>query len=303
MKRENAIWGLVLIVTGAVFLLQNFGLVHLDWDQIWRFWPLVLILLGFNFLFSRYRGGFLISLVLTILFLAFLLYEGLVITRHQTVKPFNRNSAWSGQKQQESIYTEDYETNVKYANLTINGGVSNCLIESEPDKLFKAISATGYYKYFLRSLYSDSSVSLSLQLKDKADHPLSVKGNKLDVRLNTHPLWTINTNAPSSTFIFDMSTLRIGSLSFSEKVSFAKIKLGTSRETTTVKLDDGFEKLAFTVPRATQIKVLSEEDLPSLKGFSKQADGSFITSGYKESDAGIQIVLKGKGSDLSIDYY
>ena len=46
----------VLIGLGVLFLMNTFGWMHFDW--IWRFWPLVLILIGVRVLMKRQRTGY-----------------------------------------------------------------------------------------------------------------------------------------------------------------------------------------------------------------------------------------------------
>ncbi len=49
-RKDPLIWGIILIVIGFVFILENF---HIDaWDYAWKFWPVVLILWGANKLFA-----------------------------------------------------------------------------------------------------------------------------------------------------------------------------------------------------------------------------------------------------------
>ncbi len=42
--RENLIWGLILIVIGALFLMENIG--YDAWRALFKLWPLILILWG-----------------------------------------------------------------------------------------------------------------------------------------------------------------------------------------------------------------------------------------------------------------
>jgi hypothetical protein len=50
----NAFWAVVLVSIGIIFLLNNFGLVPWEvWANIWRFWPVVLILWGVQLVFGR----------------------------------------------------------------------------------------------------------------------------------------------------------------------------------------------------------------------------------------------------------
>lgn len=43
-RKEPLIWGLVLIIIGLVFILENMGCNA--WDLVWRFWPVILIVWG-----------------------------------------------------------------------------------------------------------------------------------------------------------------------------------------------------------------------------------------------------------------
>ena len=45
--------GWILIIVGAVFLLSNYDI--LGWDEVWKFWPVVLIVIGFSLLFRRHE--------------------------------------------------------------------------------------------------------------------------------------------------------------------------------------------------------------------------------------------------------
>lgn len=44
--RKQLMWGLLLIGLGGAFLLDQFGLV--DIDQLWHYWPLILVVIGIN---------------------------------------------------------------------------------------------------------------------------------------------------------------------------------------------------------------------------------------------------------------
>jgi hypothetical protein len=48
-KGDSLIWGIILIIVGAIFLLQQFNVDI--FDQVWRFWPLILIIWGANKLY------------------------------------------------------------------------------------------------------------------------------------------------------------------------------------------------------------------------------------------------------------
>ncbi|HPW17678.1 MAG TPA: DUF5668 domain-containing protein [Candidatus Aminicenantes bacterium] len=45
-RGHSLVWGVILIVVGALFLLDQ---LNVDvWDAVWRFWPVILIVWGAN---------------------------------------------------------------------------------------------------------------------------------------------------------------------------------------------------------------------------------------------------------------
>jgi phage shock protein C len=45
---SRSLWGLLFIIFGLIFLLQNFGLFfHIN---LWQFWPIIIIIIGFSIL-------------------------------------------------------------------------------------------------------------------------------------------------------------------------------------------------------------------------------------------------------------
>ena len=43
------LWGLILVALGVIFLLQNLGVLGWGvWGTLWRFWPVILLLIGLN---------------------------------------------------------------------------------------------------------------------------------------------------------------------------------------------------------------------------------------------------------------
>lgn len=53
MKNKNFTAGIILSVLGILLLLKNFDLMNLDWDTIFKFWPLLLIYAGLASIYSN----------------------------------------------------------------------------------------------------------------------------------------------------------------------------------------------------------------------------------------------------------
>ena len=57
MKSSRAFWGTLFLIIGVLGLLHNFFAVYIDWGILWKFWPLILVLLGLTAFMkdSKYR--------------------------------------------------------------------------------------------------------------------------------------------------------------------------------------------------------------------------------------------------------
>ena len=74
------IWGIVLLFLGIVFLLQALNVLPWGlWGTLWRFWPVLIIIIGLNILLSRYNLWMVSVLVFALLWVclgvAFWQYE------------------------------------------------------------------------------------------------------------------------------------------------------------------------------------------------------------------------------------
>ena len=63
-----SIWGIFLLFLGVVFLLQTFSVLRWGlWGTLWRFWPVLIIVIGLGILLRRYNAWLVSLLVLAIL--------------------------------------------------------------------------------------------------------------------------------------------------------------------------------------------------------------------------------------------
>ncbi|MCL0074083.1 cell wall-active antibiotics response protein [Dehalococcoidia bacterium] len=67
-KHRISIWGIILVFVGVVLLLQNFDLLPWGlWAMLWRFWPVILIIIGIDIIIGRHKPWLSTFLVLVVL--------------------------------------------------------------------------------------------------------------------------------------------------------------------------------------------------------------------------------------------
>ncbi len=72
-KARSYILPLALIIVGLALLLDQLGIWYLNWANVVRFWPLILVFIGLEILSRKTRWGGIISLVLAVAFVAVIL--------------------------------------------------------------------------------------------------------------------------------------------------------------------------------------------------------------------------------------
>ncbi|MCL0082632.1 cell wall-active antibiotics response protein [Dehalococcoidia bacterium] len=66
-KHRISIWGIILVLLGVVLLLQNFNILPWGlWAMLWRFWPVILIIIGLNII-GRHKPWLSTVLVVVVL--------------------------------------------------------------------------------------------------------------------------------------------------------------------------------------------------------------------------------------------
>jgi hypothetical protein len=54
MRKNLKIGPVILIGLGIIFLLNNFGILPWDiWTNLWKFWPVIIILIGIEFIVGQ----------------------------------------------------------------------------------------------------------------------------------------------------------------------------------------------------------------------------------------------------------
>jgi len=308
MRTEKIIWGIILVFAGAILLLQNFGVIDFYWQVIFRFWPIILILIGANLLLSRENSQFgaIVSILLTLLALGFIAYQGIVSTHNDAAGwLFNKDDNIFDEKVTTNVFTEEYNQTITKAVLNISGGATLYVLEDTTNNLFDADVKKNFGKYSLLKTFGDSTQTLNFKMKGNSKWDLNNKGNRAILKLNRNPVWDINLEMGAGATDFDLSAFKINSLSIKGGAASFEIKLGELTQNTNVSVETGVSEIEISVPRSAACKIYVESGLSSnnFKGFKKQSDGTYTSENFNESSRAIVLNLKGGLSKFEVKQY
>ncbi|WP_207423664.1 LiaF transmembrane domain-containing protein [Desertivirga brevis] len=315
MKTERVIWGLIFLFIGGVLLLDNFGMIDFHWSIIWRFWPLVLIILGVNMLFpgeDSNRGG-LISVVITIAALVFIGIQG--------TKPDQEDGFGFGWEHHDSderdegrvdeaetrgnTFSEPLSATTKYAVLNIEGGATKYELRDTTGELFVAEVKKRGTDYSLLKTSLDSTDSLSFSMSGKHNLHGRSGGGKARLKLNTKPVWDLNLEVGAGKIDFDLSAFKIKSIKLQGGAASFDIKLGAPQTVTSIDTETGVSKLTISIPENAACEIHTDTGLSSneFDGFEKRDDGTYVTPGYTEARDHFIINISGGLSKARVERY
>ncbi|WP_256009230.1 LiaF transmembrane domain-containing protein [Desertivirga xinjiangensis] len=310
MKTERIIWGLIFLFIGGVLLLDNFDVINFHWHVIWRFWPVILIIVGANMIFSRedrvWAGS--VSIIVTFLALVFIAYQG--------VQPQHSRDAWIGPdyhddqvgegKFRDNVFAETMSPGISRAELNIKGGATQYTLEDTTAELFQAEVRRHMGNYSLFRTSRDSVEVLNFNMTGKKKWESNkIRGNKAVLKLNTQPLWDVNLEVGAGKLNFDLSAFKIRNVSFEGGAASLKLKLGVPAATSTVRCETGVSEIEIMVPEAAACQIRLESGLSSndFEGFTRQTDGTYITPNFNFASKKIIIDLEGGLSKFEVRRY
>ena len=331
MKYEKIIPGLILVLLGTVFLLDNYHVIDFHWASLWRFWPVFLIMGGVNLVFANNRTAWATAIKIAVVLLGFALIVFVPTSRFYPLNNgfhFN-DKGWYNDGDNDndndddddntsdstgivkvegsSTYTEPYTPTATVAKLNISGGGTLYTLKDSTNQLFSAVTRERYNRYIYTHTMEGNVPVLNLHMKDKKGHIDwdTDKGNSATLKLNVNPQWDINVKAGATELDFDLAPFKVRNLIINGGAASFHVKLGQPLAETNVEVSTGVSEVEIKVPANAACRITSDSGLSSneFNGFDKKGDNSYETQGYGTAANKITIHLKGGISDFKVIKY
>lgn len=313
MKTEKIVWGMILIFIGTIFLLDNFNVIDFYWGSVWRFWPVIFILIGANMLLSRFGNKKVVPAIV-----AGITFVSLALIGYQGSRPNHNDRGWMNFKYDSDDRDSDSSRNspsyfiepyggAKKVELRIQGGATSFKLQDTTSSLFEADVKRQFARYTLTKSIKDSVEVLNFRMRSgKQKWNLDeMEGNETNLRMNLSPVWDIRVEMGAGEAIFDLRPYKVSSLRFEGGAASFEAKIGTLEPLTNVTVETGVANVEIEVPTESGCRIVVESGLSSKDfiGFIKQADGTYETSNYSTAANKINISLKGGLSSFEVRKY
>ncbi len=299
MKFRNIFWGIILILVGVLFTLENLNIIDFDWYNLWRLWPVVLVLWGVSIL--PVKNMIKVGLVILVLL------GSIFYMMDRTVQWRNEDYSTSYQHDNRSItqeFTIPYEDSVQTASLDMEVAASSFVLVDESFDLidFDKKGSVIDYKYSVKQ--TDSSVDVDIYMEDEIVLK-SNSHNRIDMSLNPQPVWDMHFEVGAADVNFDLSGLKISDLDIEAGAAAIKVKLGDEFPDTRVNIESGASSIKLKVPEESgcDLNITSVMSGKSISGFEKIDHGHYRTANFEESENKIYLVVETAVSSYSIIRY
>jgi hypothetical protein len=322
MKNDKLIPGLVLVLIGAAILLANYGYLHFHWYNIFRLWPIFLVIAGVNLVFSHNKSPLatIIKVAVVVLGLGLLFFGN--FGERYNFWPGNHFN-WSNNDNDDNddnddtgdkgvkivgngTFNEPYKADIKAVRLNISGGATSYNLSDSTNQLFSATTKDNKSdKYNFSHSMDDSVYVLDFHMKNHNGFNFDSDKNRVDFRLNPNPEWEINVETGASSLEFDLSKFKVKELKLHGGAASFHVKLGMPLAMTDVDVQTGVSGVDISIPQNAACSIESDSGLSSndFPGFTDMGDNRHETPGYAAAKNKMHIHISGGFSGFNVKRY
>lgn len=305
MKASHLFWGSLFVVLGILVLLNNLNPIYLDWNTLWKFWPLALILIGAAIIIKHNTGKAALAVIagIVVAFTGFATFKSVV---HIFSEDFDVVIGSDERKFLLTEYYESYDDSIQTAHLKFSAGAGSFKLSGSTDSLFYAEVKGKDDPYSLNRFDDLTETELKFDMKDVKFNIGKTKYlNKVKMKLNPNPVWDLDIDVGAAGLDFDLTEYKINSLDLDVGAAGIKLKLGLPIEETYVKIDAGASGIEIWVPKESGCQIKSDVALSSkdYHGFKKVRSGLYQTPNFDDAEKKIKMDIDCGVSSIEVSRY
>jgi hypothetical protein len=306
MKTSHIFWGVFFISIGSLVLLGNIIDLNFTWHSAWKFWPMVLVLVGISILVKNQIGKNIVA-GLAALVLALTIYASASATNNIIDNNFEINFDEEQTAMFDTTYfAQDFSDSIKTATLNFSGGAGGFKILAPTDKLvdFKTEGVSDNYK--LDRQDSDAHSEINFEMKN--GHIKLGKNNyknSVEMSLNANPEWELNFEVGAASVDLDLTQYKINKVDVDMGAAALNLKFGDLSDVTRLIIDAGASDIDILIPANSGCEINADAALSSKNydGFKKINGNVYRTENFDTSKKKIYIEIDCGVSSINVKKY
>jgi len=306
MKFRNIFWGMILILVGILFTLENLNIIDFTWYNLWRLWPVALVLWGVSIIPVKNIVKIILVTVILGASTIYMLQEPAYWHDNEYSISFSNDNDNDDTKSKEvsQEFTIPYEDSAIVAKLDMEIAASKFVLVDESFDLidFEKHGSSIYYKYTVKQV--DSIVDVNIYIEDEVNLS-GHNNNRIDMSLNPQPIWDLDFEIGAADANLDLSGLKVSDISIEGGAAAIKIKLGDNNPKTNMNIETGASAIKVLVPKESycELDINAVLSGKTITGFEKVERGQYKTDNYDVATSKIYITVETAVSSYSIIRY
>lgn len=298
-RRPGLVGPMLLIILGVVLLLSTLGLLDVRWWELWRFWPLLLVLAGLDILSRHSRWASAAVGVLILGLVAGVLY--LLVSRPQPLRPFP--AARTGALVVNPVREELGRAERVELDIDLGVGELHLSALEGSEELLE-----GYLNYPERwgrepllSYRLEGDVGrLRLESRTREGWFLPFlggpRGEEWSLGLSRRVPLSITIDAGASSSVLDLRYLRLEDLTVKAGVGRMEVLFPTEGARMRAQIEGGVGEVVLRIPESVAARVKVEGGLGGKhfdSRFHEAGAGTYETEGYAGSANRLEVTVEG----------
>ncbi len=300
MKASRLLAGLLIVLLGVALFLSNFDVINVNWDLVFKLWPVLLIFAGISVLVhnEKWKAAlYVLTTILVVIWILSAISEG--------SRSFHDVFDGDGSVRVQEFSTE-MSKDISHAEFTLNAGAGKFSIADTTGSVLAAKAETNLGDYTFNSDKNGTTENLSLSMENHS-HAWWFGGSRNDVkvRLNSGPDWRLNLNVGACKGDFDLAPYKVRSANIDAGASKITVRLGDKSDTTDLSFDTGVSKLTVYVPSSSGCRIDDKAQLSSksFRHFTKTDDGRYVTPNFQNTSKKVFISIDAGVSSIKVVRY
>jgi len=298
MRRKPSLIGpIILIAIGVLFLLNNFGLLPWGvWELVWRFWPLILILVGLDILIGWSRSGIATALALI---LGLLLILGCLLAAIYCGPPERGMEMESLVQEMGGVGEADIEIKLAAGELII-GSLTDSpnLMEGQFQYRGEGLRASKSFEVL------DSKGRLRLESRRGAFFwPFGGRGYRWDIELTPQIPLALSIETGIGGAALDLRGLQVASLDLKVGVGSVNVVFPASAGLTIAKVDGGVGDLTLEIPSNVAAMIKMDLGIGSLdidEGRFPKSGDRYLSPDFATAENRLELEVDGGIGRISV---
>lgn len=305
MKTSHIFWGVFFISIGGLVLLGNLTDLNFTWNSAWKFWPMVLVLIGVSILVKNQMGKSIVA-GLAAFVLALTLYASVSATTNLITNDFEINFDDNEAVFDTTNFSQEFSDSIKTASLQFSAGAGNFKMITPTDKLVDFQTEGIKENYRLNRNDSGSHSDITFEMKNS--HIKLGKNNyknSIEMSLNAKPEWELNFDIGAASIDLDLTPYKVSKLDIDMGAAALNVKLGNISDVTRFKIEAGASDIDILIPDSVGCEINSEAALSSrnYEGFNKINKNLYRTENFEKSQKKIYIEIDCGVSSIDVRKY